>query len=128
MVVHETQRFILVRDVMHAKPYSSGVAGLVFIYSITGVVAPSYDVVWCGGGLKMSPRSRAQGPYPLYIGRGVELQRGRLGQYIVFLVCYDRLILSYRPDTPAMVRFSLHVGLTMLTPAGLSSIVVGPIA
>jgi hypothetical protein len=42
---------------MHAKPYSSGVAGLVFIYSITGVVAPSYDVVWCGGGLKMSPRS-----------------------------------------------------------------------
>jgi predicted naringenin-chalcone synthase len=59
MVVHETQGFILIRGVMHAKPYSSGDAALVFIYSITGVVAPSYDIVWCGGGLKMSPRSRA---------------------------------------------------------------------
>jgi hypothetical protein len=42
---------------VHVKPYSSGAAALVFIYSIIGVVAPSYDVVWCSGGLKMSPRS-----------------------------------------------------------------------
>jgi hypothetical protein len=44
MVAHETQRFILVWGTVHAKPYSSGVAALVFVCSITGVVAPSYKV------------------------------------------------------------------------------------
>jgi hypothetical protein len=51
MVVHETQGFILVRGVVCAKPYSSGAAALVFVYSITGATAPSYDVVSCDGGL-----------------------------------------------------------------------------
>jgi hypothetical protein len=45
MVVHETQEFILVRDAVCAKPYSSGAIALVFVYSITWVVAPSYDIV-----------------------------------------------------------------------------------
>jgi hypothetical protein len=45
MVVHETQGFILVWGTMRPNPYSSGAAALVFVYSITGVVAPSYDVV-----------------------------------------------------------------------------------
>ena len=44
MVVHETQESILVRDVVRANPYSSGAAALVFVCSITGVVAPSYEV------------------------------------------------------------------------------------
>ena len=44
MVAHETQRFILVRGMVHANPYSSGVAALVFICSITGAVALSYIV------------------------------------------------------------------------------------
>ena len=44
MVAHETQRFILVWDVVHAYPYSSGTAALAFVCSIIGVVAPSYKV------------------------------------------------------------------------------------
>ena len=58
MVVHETQESILVRDVVRANPYSSGAAALVFVYSITGAVAPSYKVDWNGGVLSIpSPRS-----------------------------------------------------------------------
>jgi hypothetical protein len=40
MVAQETQRFILVRGAVHANPYSSGAVALVFVCSITGVVAP----------------------------------------------------------------------------------------
>jgi hypothetical protein len=46
MVVHETQGFILVRGTVHANSYSSGATALVFVYSIIGVVAPSYEVDW----------------------------------------------------------------------------------
>ena len=47
MVAHETQGFILVRGAVRANPYSSGVAALlVFVYSIIGAVAPSYEVDW----------------------------------------------------------------------------------
>ena len=44
MVVHETQGFILVQGVVHANPYFSGVAALVFVYSITEAAAPRYEV------------------------------------------------------------------------------------
>jgi hypothetical protein len=49
MVAHETLRFILVQGVVHANPYSSGVAALIFVCSITGAVAPSYEVDGIGG-------------------------------------------------------------------------------
>ena len=65
MVAHETQRFILVRDVVHANPYSSGAAALVFICSITRAVAPSYEVDGIGGRLDPEPEV----PSLLYIGR-----------------------------------------------------------
>jgi hypothetical protein len=84
MVAHETQRFILVRGARHAKPYSSGAAALVFICSITGAVAPSYEVDGIGGRLDPMPKV----PTLLYIGR-----RGRVTERAVeltdcFLVCY----------------------------------------
>jgi hypothetical protein len=45
MVAHETPGFILVQGTTCAKPYSSCiVADLVFVYSVTGAVAPSYVV------------------------------------------------------------------------------------
>ena len=65
MVAHETQRFILVWGMVHANPYSSGVATLVFVYSITGVVAPSYKVDGIGRRLDLVPEV----PTLLYIGR-----------------------------------------------------------
>jgi hypothetical protein len=34
---------------VHANPYSSGVAALIFVCSITGAVAPSYEVDGIGG-------------------------------------------------------------------------------
>jgi hypothetical protein len=69
MVAHETHRFILVQGVAHANPYSSGAAALVFVCSITGVVAPSYEVDGIGGRLDLEPEV----PSLLYIGR-----RGRV--------------------------------------------------
>ena len=54
MVAHETQRFILVRDVVHANPYSSGAATLIFICSIIRVVAPSYEKI---GMMKVGTRA-----------------------------------------------------------------------
>jgi hypothetical protein len=65
MVAHETQGFILVQGAVRAKPYSSGAATLVFICSITGVVAPSYEVDGIGGRLDPVPEV----PTLLYIGR-----------------------------------------------------------
>ena len=69
MVAHRTQRFILVRGAVRTNPYSSGVAALVFVCSITGAVAPSYLVDW--NGWKMDPEPEV--PTLLYIGR-----RGRV--------------------------------------------------
>ena len=57
MVAHETQRFILVWGTVRANPYSSGAAALVFVCSITGVVALSYVVDWNSGTWIPSPRS-----------------------------------------------------------------------
>jgi hypothetical protein len=55
MVAHETQRFILVWGVVHANPYSNGVAALVFVCLITGAIAPSYEVDGIGGRLDPEP-------------------------------------------------------------------------
>ena len=54
---------------MRAKPYSSGAATLVFVCSITEVIAPSYEVDGIGGRLDPEPKV----PTLLYIGR-----RGRV--------------------------------------------------
>ena len=55
MVAHEAQRFILVLGMVHANPYSSVAATVVFICSITGVVAPSYEEDGKGGRLDPKP-------------------------------------------------------------------------
>ena len=68
MVAHETQRFILVRGMGRANLYSSGAAALVFICSIIGVVAPSYEVDGIGGrwiDMDGLDGSLARGLYPL---------------------------------------------------------------
>ena len=106
MVAHETQRFILVRGVMRAKPYSSGAAALVFICSIIGVVAPSYEVDGIGGRLDPKPKV----PTLLYIGR-----RGRVIKRVIRLIDYVLSLLqlidpSYHPDMPALVCLDLHIG------------------
>ena len=84
MVPHETQRFILVQGAGRAKPYSSGAATLVFICSITGAVAPSYEVDGIGGRLDPKPKV----PTVLYIGR-----RGRVtGRVIGLADCVSSLL------------------------------------
>jgi hypothetical protein len=69
MVAHETQGFILVWGVVHAKPNFSGAAALVFVWLITGVVASSYEVDGIRG--RLDPELEV--PTLLYIGR-----RGRV--------------------------------------------------
>ena len=49
MVAHETQKFILVQGAVRANPYSSGATALVFVCSIIGAIAPSYEVDGIGG-------------------------------------------------------------------------------
>ena len=41
--------FILVQGAVRANPYSSDAAALVFVCSITGAIAPSYEVDGIGG-------------------------------------------------------------------------------
>ena len=95
MVAHETQGFILVRGAVRANPYSSGVAALlVFVYSIIGAVAPSYEVDWNGECCRSGHVNHGVLSL-LYIGRGIGLQRGQSMLQIRFLVCYNRRILSY---------------------------------
>ena len=65
MAAHGTQRFIPVRGTVRAKPYFSGAAALVFVCSITGAIAPSYEVDGIGGRLDPTPEV----PPLLYIGR-----------------------------------------------------------
>ena len=84
MVAHETQRFILVRGAVHAKPYSSGAAALVFVCSITGVVAPSYEVDGIGG--RLDPVTMV--PTLFYIGRRGRVIERAIGLTNCFLVCY----------------------------------------
>jgi hypothetical protein len=106
MITHETQRFILVRGTVCAKPYSSSAAALVFVCSITGVVVPSYEVD--GIGRRLDPEPEV--PILLYLGR-----RGRVTERAIELTYYVPSLLqhidpSYRPDTPALVCLDLHVG------------------
>ena len=69
---------------VHAKPYSSGVAALVFVCSIAGVVAPSYEVDGIGGRLDLVPEV----PVLLYIGR-----RGRVKERAIRLTdCVPSLL------------------------------------
>jgi hypothetical protein len=90
MVAHETQRFILVRDVVHANLYSSGTTALVFICSIIGAVAPNYEVDRIGGRLDPEPEV----PTLLYIGRRGRVTERAIGLTDCSLVCYNRLILT----------------------------------
>jgi hypothetical protein len=97
----------MVRGVVHANPYSSGAVALVFVCSITGVVAPSYEVDGIGGRLNPKPEV----PTLLYIGR-----RGRVAERTIrltdcFLVCYNRLILTIvqiRPPWFALISTLVH--------------------
>ena len=90
MVAHETQRFILVRGAARTKPYSSGAAALVFVCSIIGAIAPSYEVDGIGG--RLDPKSEI--PTLLYIGRRGRVIERAIGLTDCFLVCYNRLILA----------------------------------
>ena len=64
---------------MRAKPYSSGATALVFICSIIGAVAPSYEVDGIGGILDPKPEV----PTLLYISR-----RGRVTKRVIRLTNY----------------------------------------
>ena len=106
MVAHETQGFILVQGAVRANPYSSGAAALVFVCSITGAIAPSYEVDGIGGRLDPEPEV----PTLFYIGR-----RGRVIERAIRLTDYIPSLLhlidpSYRPDTSALVCLDLHIG------------------
>ena len=101
MVAHRAHRFILVRGMVHANPYSSGVAALVFVCSITGAVAPSYEVD--GIGLRLDPEPEV--PTLLYIGRRGRVIERVIGLRDCFLVCYNRLILAIIQIRPP--RFAL---------------------
>ena len=82
MVAHETRRFILVRGAVCAKPYSSGTVALVFVCSIIGVIAPSYEVDGIGGRLDPEPEV----PTLLYIGRRGMVTERMIGLTDCFLV------------------------------------------
>ena len=69
---------------MHANPYSSGAAALVFICSIIGVVAPSYKVD--GIGVRLDPEPKV--PTPLYIGRRGRVIERAIGLIDCLQVCY----------------------------------------
>jgi hypothetical protein len=91
---------------VHANPYSSGVAALVFICSITGAIAPNYEIDGIGGRLDLEPEV----PTLLYIGK-----RDRVTKRVIGLTDYVPNLLqqidpSYRPDTPTAVCLDLHVG------------------
>ena len=75
---------------VHANPYSSGAAALVFVCSITGVVAPSYEVDGIGG--RLDPMLEV--PTLLYIGRRGRVTERVIGLIDCFLVCHSRLILA----------------------------------
>jgi hypothetical protein len=54
-------------------PYSSAGVDLVFVWLVTGAVAPSYVVDWNAA---MNERGDRGVPSPLYIGRGIGLHEG----------------------------------------------------
>jgi hypothetical protein len=81
------QRFIPVWGTVCTNPYSS-VAALVFVCSITGVVAPSYEIDGIGGRLDPVPEV----PTLLYIGR-----RGRVTDRVIGLTdCVPSLLHDIR--------------------------------
>ena len=69
---------------MRTKAYSSGAAALIFVCSITGVVAPSYEVDGIGGRLDPKPKD----PTLPYIGRRGRVTERAIGLTDCFLVCY----------------------------------------
>jgi hypothetical protein len=92
--------------VVHANPYSSGAAALVFICSIIGAVALSYEVD--GIGVRLDPEPEVL--TLLYVGR-----RGRITERVIGLKdCVPSLLQqidpSYSLDTSASVCLHLHVG------------------
>jgi hypothetical protein len=88
MVAHETQGFILVRVIVRAKSYSNGVVALVFVCSIIGAVAPSYEVNGIGGRLDPVPEVSTL----LYIGK-----RGRVTERVIGLTyCIPSLLHDMR--------------------------------
>ena len=91
---------------MRAKPYSSGAAVLVFVCSITGVVAPSYEVDGKGG--RLDPKFKV--PTLLYIDRrgGVIERAIGLTDYVPSLLQY--IYPCYHLDMPTLVCHDLHVG------------------
>ena len=74
----------MVRGAVRAKPYSSDVASLVFVCSITGAVAPSYEVDGIDGRLDPVPEV----PTLLYIRRKGRVTERAIGLTDCFLVCY----------------------------------------
>ena len=91
---------------VHANPYSSGAVALIFIYSITGSVAPSYEVDGIGARLDPEPEV----PTLLYIGR-----RGRVTERVIGRTDYVPSLLqqidpNFHPDTRALVCLDLHIG------------------
>jgi hypothetical protein len=88
MVGHETQRFILVQGMVDAKHYTSGVAALVFVCSITEAIALSYEVDGICGRLDPVPKV----PTLLYIGK-----RGRVTGWSIGLAdCIPSLLHDMR--------------------------------
>ena len=75
---------------VHANLYSSGAVALVFVCSITGVVAPSYEVD--GIGERSDPVPEV--PTLLYIDRRGRVIERVIGLTDCFLACYNRLILA----------------------------------
>ena len=91
---------------MCSNPYSGGAAALVFVCSIIGVVAPSYEVDRISGRLDPEPEV----PTLLYIGR-----RGRVtGRAIGLTDCVPGLLQqidpSYHLDILVLVCLDLHDG------------------
>jgi hypothetical protein len=73
--------------VVHTNPYSSSAAALVFVCSITGVVAPSYEIDGIGGRLDwMHPTPEVS--TLLYIGGRDRVTKRVIGLKDCFLVCY----------------------------------------
>ena len=69
---------------MRANPYSIGAAALIFVCSIIGVVAPSYEVD--GIGERLDPKPKV--PTLLYIDRRGRVIERVIGLTDCFLVCY----------------------------------------
>jgi hypothetical protein len=88
--------------VVHANPYSSCVAALVFVCSIIWAVASSYEVDEIGGRLDPEPEILTL----LYIGKRGRVTKRAIGLTDCFLVCYNILIhtiVQIRPPWFALI-------------------------